>query len=390
MHILRSDKVKAENQRFYTITQWAYVIGFFGHIGALLQFQDLGISEMVWLNITYSIPCFAIAFLLNRNGKHNAAFLLAFIELLIHQIVGTYYLGWSVGAHFWLIYLAGLCFFNPAWPIRLQLGLLIIVLISYVLIHSNFQNGVYVLDPEILSFNELTSAVVTITIISLLINYYSKTARKAEEGLIKEKEKTVSMLEKVEVLFGQQVSQEIAQELISSDVNFDSRQFDVSVLFMDIRDFTRFADNNEPQEVARFQNAVFGELIEIVKRYDGVVLQILGDGLMVVFGAPVIDEHHADKAVAAGYALIAKIRQLSDQEVIPRIKIGIGINSGKVIAGNVGNQSRRFYSLTGKNVIIAANLENLSIGIRIKLRIIPLDQSHMHGFLSIRDRYLNL
>ena len=81
---------------------------------------------------------------------------------------------------------------------------------------------------------------------------------------------------------------------------------------------------------------------------------------MAVFGAPVVNQDHVEQAVSAGYAMIEQVEALGRAGKIPPIKIGIGLNSGTVIAGNVGNETRRFYSLTGKNVIIAARVEQLN------------------------------
>ena len=168
------------------------------------------------------------------------------------------------------------------------------------------------------------------------------------------------MLHKIESLFGQQVSQEVAQEMIKSESDIDSKIMNVTAMFLDIRDFTVFADSREPEEVARFQNIVFSELIEIVRAYKGIVSQILGDGIYAIFGAPVEDKDHATHAVQAGFEMVNKVRELGTEGKIPKIKIGIGLNSGKVMAGNVGNETRKFYSLTGTNVIIAARIEQLN------------------------------
>ena len=360
MKLFHSDLVKEQNYRFYIITQWAYVIGFLGHIAAYFRFRMLEVDEMLLFNLIYSIPCFALAFFINRRGRHNTAFFIAFIELLAHQVLTTYYLGWDFGAHYLLIYLAGLCFFNASWNIRVQLGMLGLVLFSYIFMYLNYQEGIYAIEMSPRNFNNLSIGILVIIIISLLINYFSKATRKAENRLKAEQVKTENMLNKVEALFGQQVSEEIAQELISQDVDLTSKQYDLSIMFLDIRDFTVFADSHEPREVAKFQNAVFSQLIEIVKAHRGVVLQILGDGIMAVFGAPKSNATHAHDAVQAGLAMLDKIKDLRTRQVIPHINVGIGVHSGKVIAGNVGNQSRKFYSLTGKNVIIAARIEQLN------------------------------
>jgi len=369
VNIFRSRFVSEENERFFVITQVAYLIGFTGHTYAYFGFREFGILEGAWFNLFYSIPCFAVAFALNWLGKHNLAFSLAFMELVLHQVMATYYLGWDFGAHFWLIYLAGLVFFNPSWKPKLQVGLLALILGSYVYLYLYHQVGLYQVNEAAKSWNRLSSALATIMIISLLINYYSRAANKAETRLKAEKEKTSALLRKVEALFGQQVSEEIALELISNEIDFSSRQYDVSVLFLDIRDFTVFADAHEPDAVARFQNTVFGELIPIVKAHQGVVLQILGDGIMAVFGAPVADAGHAQKSVAAALNMLESVETLVAKGSIPPTRLGIGINSGQVIAGNVGNAARKFYSLTGKNVIIAARLEQLNKPLKSQLLI---------------------
>ncbi|MEM7549302.1 MAG: adenylate/guanylate cyclase domain-containing protein [Bacteroidota bacterium] len=360
MKLFQSPHVLPSNQRFYVITQWAYLIGFCGHIMAYFSFEQMGIVEMVGVNLYYSIPTFVLCFLLNRKGKHNAAFAFAFLELWLHQVLSTYYMGWDIGAHFWLIYLCGLAFFNPAWKNRTQIVLMLVVVSSYVFMFHWYQNGVYEIDINMLKSNSLVNALVCMIIISLLINYYSRAATKAEFLLKEEKEKTAQMLDRVESLFGQQVSFEIAQELISGEVDFGSKHFKVSILFMDIRDFTVFADSHEPMQVASFQNTVFSEIIDIVRENKGVALQILGDGIMAVFGAPVAYTDHAGRAVKAGQQIVERASLLGKSGKIPTIKVGIGIHSGRVIAGNVGNTSRNFYSLTGKNVIIAARIEQLN------------------------------
>ncbi|MDW3192988.1 MAG: adenylate/guanylate cyclase domain-containing protein [Cytophagales bacterium] len=360
MRLFQSPHVRPSNHRFYIITQWAYLIGFCGHIMAYFMFEQMGIIEMVRVNMFFSIPTFLIAFLLNRKGHHNTAFALAFMELWLHQILSTYYGGWDIGAHFWLIYLCGLVFFNPAWKNHVQITLMLFVLASYVLMFYWFKNGIYNLEANLLESNSLSSALICMIIISLLINYYSRAANKAELLLTKEKDKTTQMLDRVESLFGQQVSSEIARELISGAVDFGSKHYEVSILFMDIRDFTVFADSNDPSQVASFQNTVFSEIIDIVRENEGVVLQILGDGIMAVFGAPNVYRDHASKAVNSGLQIVQRTSELGRSGKIPKIRVGIGIHSGQVIAGNVGNASRNFYSLTGKNVIIAARIEQLN------------------------------
>jgi class 3 adenylate cyclase len=373
-------KVKEENRRFYIITQIVYAIGLIGHFNAIFLFRLSGIFEMLWFNVIYSVPAFIFALVVNRLGRHSLAFGFAFIELFAHQVIGTYYTGWGSGFQFWLIYLAALSFFNARWNVWINATGLLMIFVALVLLYFYAQEGVYEL-PEIFSFNYLINLLSLAGLVPLLINYYAKSTLRAEKKLMAEKDiteqqniqlldqhdklvieqdKTSKMLNKIESLFGQQVSQEVAQEMIKSESEIDSKIMDVTAMFLDIRDFTVFADSREPAEVARFQNIVFSELIDIVRNYKGIVSQILGDGIYAVFGAPVEDKDHAIHAVEAGFEMIKNIKRLGEEGKIPEIKIGIGLNSGKVVAGNVGNETRKFYSLTGSNVIIAARLEQLN------------------------------
>jgi class 3 adenylate cyclase len=373
--------VKKENLQFFKTTRIAYVFGLLAHGSAAPLFWIMGVTELAYFNAFISVPFFSFAIIKNRLGRHNLAFTIAFLELFFHQILAAYYLGWGFGAQFWLIYLAALCFFNPNWRRMVQISLLAVISASYVGLLFLFPEGQYSLDSVSPQYMYLTNAVTIIVLISLLINYYSKSIYKEEQKLIEEKkiteeqnkqlleqhdslvrerDKTHNVLNKIRSLFGQQVSKEVADEMIESETEIDSKIMDVSVMFLDIRDFTRFADSREPDEVARFQNIVFGELINIVREHQGIVSQILGDGIMAVFGAPVAIKDHLNNSVKAGYAMINRIKELGDSGKIPHIKVGIGLNSGKVMAGNVGNELRKFYSLAGTNVIIAARIEQLN------------------------------
>lgn len=170
-----------------------------------------------------------------------------------------------------------------------------------------------------------------------------------------------NLLQKIKALFGQHVSTEVANELISSDnLILESKTYEVTIMFLDIRDFTVFADSKRPKEVAAFQNIILGEYINLVRENKGIVLQMLGDGILAVFGAPISTPNHSLDAVNTGFAMIKRTKELSATGQIPEIRIGIGLHSGKVLAGEIGNEYRKSYSITGTNVIIASRIEQLN------------------------------
>lgn len=180
------------------------------------------------------------------------------------------------------------------------------------------------------------------------------------QAIAREKAKTQTLLRRIEVLFGQQVSEEVAKELVGRSDRIESRLCQVTVMFLDIRDFTAFADSREPREVASFQNAVFSELIDIIRAHRGIINQILGDGIMATFGAPVEVPTHVTDAVAAGHRILERIDEIARDGRIPPIRVGIALHCGQVLAGNIGNEFRKQYSLTGGTVNIASRLEGLN------------------------------
>jgi adenylate cyclase len=162
----------------------------------------------------------------------------------------------------------------------------------------------------------------------------------------------------IEGLFSQQVSPQVVEALVNDKHHTDKPE--VSILFLDIRDFTSFSEQKNPQEVIGFQNDLFGPLIEIINNHNGIVNQIMGDGFMATFGAPVKDQDHTLKAVNSGLEMLEAIEKLVDQGIIPPTRVGIGVHTGQVITGNIGNEIRKQYSVSGTTVIIAARLEQLN------------------------------
>jgi adenylate cyclase len=166
--------------------------------------------------------------------------------------------------------------------------------------------------------------------------------------------------QKIINLFGQQVSREIVDELILRKDELDVKRVNATIMFLDIRNFSTYAETKDPQEIIEFQNNIFDPLIEIISKHKGLVNQFLGDGFMASFGIPLQTTNHQQKAFDAGLEIINKIKVLAEVGVIPVTRVGIGIHSGEVITGNIGNDIRKQYSIAGTTVITAARLEQLN------------------------------
>ncbi len=197
----------------------------------------------------------------------------------------------------------------------------------------------------------------------------------------------------METLFGQQVSREVLLTLVEERSR--AKKQEATVLAMDIRNFTAFAETHTPDEIMDFQNKIFGPVIDIINQHQGVVNQIMGDGMMATFGTPVSNPLHADMAFEASLKIRNKVKELVRDGIIQKTRIGLGLHTGDVVTGNIGNESRKQYSISGSAVIIAFRVEQLNkqfdsellITDAVKDRIAPgkiqltsLGKQQMRGF----------
>ena len=165
---------------------------------------------------------------------------------------------------------------------------------------------------------------------------------------------------KVENIFGQQLSTEIAEKMLENDGKIESKRMNVAITFIDIRNFSAFASNKKPEEIVKYQNEFFTIVINSVGKFNGVVHQFLGDGCMVTFGAPVELVNPSQNAVNASLLLLDELDKASKNCNLIPTKIGIGIHTGEVVTGNIGPAHRQQYSITGSVVIIASRIEQLN------------------------------
>ncbi len=135
----------------------------------------------------------------------------------------------------------------------------------------------------------------------------------------------------------------------------EGRDFDVSVLFVDICGFTRLSESLPPPQVMKILNSIYHVFGEVVFANEGTVNQIIGDAVMAIFGAPKEQSDHADRAVMAAIRLQNEMKSLETREGVD-LKIRIGINSGRVTAGSLGSAERMEYTVIGDTVNVANRL----------------------------------
>src|SRR5919199_1232852 len=156
-------------------------------------------------------------------------------------------------------------------------------------------------------------------------------------------------------------TKEVAEDLLTSGFSLGGKHVDASVMFCDIRSFTTIAEAREPAETIELLNDYYTLMIDAITGEGGIVNQIAGDGLMSIFGAPLPRDDHRREAVLAAGQMISLVRLFNKEQAARdkvQIQIGVGIASGRVIAGYAGTHQRATYTCVGDTVNVAARLES--------------------------------
>jgi adenylate cyclase len=170
---------------------------------------------------------------------------------------------------------------------------------------------------------------------------------------------------KMKKLFGQYVSKDVYEQLVANPAlaRLGGQRREMTVLFSDIRGFTSVTERGEPQAIVGMLNEYFTRMVTIVFRHEGTLDKFVGDMVMALFGAPLDDPQHADHAVEAALDMIAALGELNTQwksEGRAELDIGIGINTGPMIAGNIGSEAIMSYTVIGDAVNLGSRLESLN------------------------------
>jgi adenylate cyclase len=201
--------------------------------------------------------------------------------------------------------------------------------------------------------------------------------------------------------FSPQVVDEVMSK--SKTLSLGGRRQNVTVLFSDIRDFTEITEAKSPEYIVEMLNEYFAEMIEIVFKYGGTLDKFIGDGLMAIFGAPIYYKDHAVRGVTAAIEMKERLKAINKRNRkrgYIEIYVGIGINTGSVIAGTIGSEKRMEYTVVGNEVNIANRLQGIAQGGQIlitentcrelkglKVEIDKLKQIQVRGKRGVMDIY---
>ncbi len=164
-------------------------------------------------------------------------------------------------------------------------------------------------------------------------------------------------------VFGDEMPAEAAQQVLAEPADLQAVRRDLTVMFCDLRGFTRLSESLSPAALQALMQRVLGQLSAVIGDHGGTIDKYIGDCVMAFWGAPVDQPDHARRAVAAALALSQVVRTINERharEGLPAIAVGIGLNTGAMCVGDMGPLRRRAYTVVGEAVNLAAQLQRVS------------------------------
>lgn len=173
---------------------------------------------------------------------------------------------------------------------------------------------------------------------------------------------------RVSKLFTQYVSKDVLDEVLHNYKEYlkssSGQRVEITVLFSDIRGFTTLSETTPPEKIVEMLNIHFTHMADIILKYNGTIDKYIGDAIMAFWGAPVLTQDHAEKAVLASLEMAEALkevnRELKDRGLDMEVKIGIGLNTGTATIGNIGSEKKKNYTVVGDTVNLASRLESLT------------------------------
>ncbi len=192
----------------------------------------------------------------------------------------------------------------------------------------------------------------------------------------------------IKKMFSRYVSKDVFDQLVANPslAALGGARRNMTVLFSDIRGFTTMSEKGTPEDVVSQLNELFTRMVAVVFEHRGTVDKFVGDMVMALYGAPLDDEDHADHAVQTSLAMIRTLQEMNvewQRQGRPTLDIGIGVNTGDMVAGNIGSDTIMSYTVIGDAVNLGARLESLNKEYGTRIIISEFTKARLKGRYDI-------
>ncbi|USG62457.1 adenylate/guanylate cyclase domain-containing protein [Sneathiella marina] len=339
--------------RYHVYWKIFYLIAALGHAMTLQMFYQTGVYFMAVFNIA-SIFIFVVALLLLNKGFYRTAFWGAIIELVAHGIAATICVGNDYGFQNFAFLVVVLLFVQPFYKLRISIFFASIVLTTAasVMFYSVHNPPIYTVPPEWADTMVISSMFSWPIYVMIMVLPFIRASARAEEEIATAYGESERLLLNI-------LPAPIAERLKFSDDMIADDHDKVAVLFADIVGFTQMSDRLAPAELVKLLNKVFNQIDKLVVKYGVEKIKTIGDAYMIVAGVPNPDPNPEKTMAELALEMKNVVSQFKDPVTGDALQLRIGINTGSVVAGVIGNK-KFAYDLWGDAVNIAARMEATS------------------------------
>ena len=369
--------------------------------GTLIVLYALDLSSS-WLGENRNSLFFLIAggwllFALSSFFFHKGYSATLTTSYFVGDMLVLAYLGWitgglSSGIYFLMIPSAAMA--SMILPRRL--AFFIAAISAIAILYAEMMDILDDRDESLFNFVNTGMLGAVIFFSTTLFNYLEHTINSAEKRTSTAKERQLELQKMLEAV----VSPAVAERLLETGIELGGEEREVTILFTDIREFTRMANASTPNKTLNFLNGYFEVVTEQIEAHGGIVDKYIGDSVMAIFGAPVTYPDHASRAVSAALAIHKALRKFNQSRKTD-IRTGIGIHTGQVTMGNIGCSFRLNYTAIGDGVNLASRIEGLTkkFGVPIlvsaptaraapEFRFVEIDEVQVKGRSAMEKVYL--
>jgi adenylate cyclase len=180
--------------------------------------------------------------------------------------------------------------------------------------------------------------------------------------------------------FGRYLTDEVVANLLEhpEGLKLGGERRKITILTSDLRGFTALSERLSPEEVIKVLNLYLGCMADVITQYQGTIDEFMGDGILVLFGAPTAREDDAQRAIACGIAMqlaMDSVNEKIKQLDLPHLEMGIGINTGDVVVGNIGSEKRSKYGVVGSQVNLTYRIESYTVGGQVLISELTLKEA---------------
>jgi len=234
--------------------------------------------------------------------------------------------------------------------------------LKYTISHLNIANDERELLLELLGKMEKE-----LKALNFKLERASKEKKTVSTLLSRTSEDLEKSSELIKKMFGRYLSTEVMNSLLQDPAALElgGEKRKVTIMMTDLRGFTALSERLKPEQVVQMLNSYFEVMVEVILQYNGTINEIIGDALLVIFGAPQEMADRAKRAIACAIEMqnaMAKVNEKNRARGLPELEMGIGLNETEVIVGNIGSSKRSKYAVVGSGVNMTSRIESYTVG----------------------------